>query len=103
MVVGTPDDEYGERVSAAIVLTDSASTSKSSDGEPALSITTLREDLRPHLPSYQLPTVLRVVKSIPKNATGKVMKKALRPVVFPPEGHAEVQRWERTRKDGTKL
>jgi malonyl-CoA/methylmalonyl-CoA synthetase len=88
MVIGVEDEEFGERVAAAIVLKD----------KTGLKLDDLRKDLRGSLPGYQMPTVLRVVNEIPKNATGKTMKKQLRPQMFPPEGHADIQRWQRPEK-----
>lgn len=85
MVVGIEDEEFGERVAAAIVLKD----------RDSLPLDDLRKDLRGSLPGYQMPTVLRIVKEIPKNATGKMMKKVLRPQIFPAEGHPDIQRWVR--------
>jgi malonyl-CoA/methylmalonyl-CoA synthetase len=86
MVVGVEDEEFGERVAAAIVPKPNKSK---------LKIEELRADLRESLPGYQMPTLLRIVSGIPKNSTGKVMKKALRSQIFPPEGHAEIQKWQR--------
>lgn len=45
-----------------------------------------------------LPILLRIVTEVPKNATGKVMKKNLVKEVFPPGGHRDVQRWKPKRK-----
>jgi hypothetical protein len=81
MVVGVPDEEFGQRVAAAIVLT-----------EGSLTIDTLRRDLRSRLTGYRMPTLLRVVNDLPKTASGKVMKKVLGPQLFP-QDHQEVQRW----------
>lgn len=83
MVCGVEDEEFGERVAAAVVL----------KGRDTLRIDELRKDLRDSLPGYQMPTLLRVVKEIPKNTMGKVMKKLIRPQLYPPEGHPDVQRW----------
>ena len=85
MVVGVPDEEFGDRVSAAIVLRD--------DIRKELSIDELRADLRSSLAGYKMPTLLRIVKEIRKNATGKVIKKVLVKELFPPDGHPDVQRW----------
>lgn len=91
MVCGVEDDEFGDRVAAAIVL----------NNRENLHIDDLRKDLRDSLPGYQMPTILRIVKEIPKNATGKVMKKQLRPQMFPPEGAPDIQRWIRPAKRAT--
>lgn len=85
MVVGVDDEEFGQRVAAAIVLRD--------DLRKDLTIEQLRSDLRSSLAGYKMPTLLRVVKEIRKNATGKVIKKVLVNELFPQEGHPDIQRW----------
>ena len=85
IVVGVEDEEFGQRVAAAIVLRD--------DLRQSLSLDDLRADLRESLAGYKMPTLLRVVKEIRKNATGKAIKKVLVKELFPPEGHPDVQRW----------
>ena len=90
MVVGVDDEEYGQRVAAAIVLRE--------DLRKELNIDQLRKDLRSSLAGYKMPTLLRIVKDIRKNATGKVVKKVLVNEVFPQEGHPDIQRWSSTKK-----
>lgn len=89
-MVGVPDDEFGQRVGAAVCLKDS------SRGRKGL-LERLRHDLRSKLAGYKLPTVLRVVQGeLPKSATGKVQKRILGPEYFP-VGYAasgEVEVWE---------
>jgi malonyl-CoA/methylmalonyl-CoA synthetase len=85
MVVGVEDEEFGQRVAAAVVLRN--------DLRATLSIDELRADLRTSLAGYKMPTVLRVVNELRKNATGKVIKKVLVKELFPTEGHQDVQRW----------
>jgi len=85
MVVGVEDEEFGQRVAAAIVLKE--------DGPQTLSIEKLRQDLRTLLAGYKMPTMLRVVKELKKNATGKVVKKVLIGEYFPKAGDASVQIW----------
>jgi malonyl-CoA/methylmalonyl-CoA synthetase len=63
-VVGIPDDEWGERVAAAIVP-------RSGDA-PALDA--LREWAASRLAKYKLPTRVRRVDDLPRNALGKVVK-----------------------------
>ncbi|KAL2867250.1 uncharacterized protein BJX67DRAFT_381264 [Aspergillus lucknowensis] len=92
MVVGVDDDEYGQRVAAAVTL---------KDHESGLSLDKLRHDLRDRLAGYKMPTVLRVVEGeIPKSGTGKVQKKILGPKYFGKEykWDPEVQVWERKAK-----
>jgi len=54
----------------------------------------LREDLRANLAGYKMPTMLRVVKELPKTASGKVPKKVIKPDLFPPNGHPDIQVWK---------
>jgi malonyl-CoA/methylmalonyl-CoA synthetase len=63
-VVGIPDDEWGERVAAAIV--------PRSDVGPALE--DLREWAADLLAKYKRPTRMRLVDDLPRNALGKVIK-----------------------------
>ncbi|PGG96863.1 hypothetical protein AJ79_09425 [Helicocarpus griseus UAMH5409] len=98
MVVGVDDEEFGQRLAAAIVL-DPASIQVNEGrvtGEQSLTLRELRGDLRTTLAGYKMPTVLRVVKEIPKSATGKVQKKNLSPKMFPAGGHPEVEVWKTT-------
>ena len=85
MVVGVEDEEFGQRVAAAVVLKE--------DGPQDLNIERLRQDLRSSLAGYKMPTILRVVNELKKNATGKVVKKVLLPEYFPKDGHPQVQKW----------
>ncbi|KAH8811031.1 hypothetical protein F5884DRAFT_897531 [Xylogone sp. PMI_703] len=84
MVVGVEDEEFGQRVAAAVVLKKQ---------RKSLSIDELRRDLRQSLTAYKMPTMLRVVEELPKSATGKVSKKNLAPQIFPLKGHDDVQSW----------
>ncbi len=100
MVVGVADDEFGQRVSAVVSLqTDNldAEWKKShSSPEYPLTLEALRRDLANRLAGYKRPTLLRVIEGeLLKTASGKVVKKALGPVYFPPNYDTipEVQSW----------
>ncbi|MCR8898356.1 AMP-binding protein [Gordonia sp. GONU] len=72
-VVGLPDDALGEKICAAVVL--------SHDHPPAqpLELATLRTFLADRgLASFKLPDVVRIVRSLPVTAVGKIDKKVLR-------------------------
>jgi malonyl-CoA/methylmalonyl-CoA synthetase len=97
MVVGIDDDEFGQRVAAAITLLDGDMNTGS------LTLERLRTDLRGTLAGYKMPTLLRVVPELPKTVTGKVMKKVLRPQMFPAEGHPDVQVWKKAGFDAPRL
>ncbi|KAI4681730.1 uncharacterized protein J4E84_007325 [Alternaria hordeiaustralica] len=101
MVVGVPDEEYGQRVAALVSLQNeemSAPFSASSDGSQyVLTIKDLRRDLRERLAGYKLPTLLRIADGeFPKTVTGKVQKKVLGPRFFPADYHRRpgVQEWD---------
>ena len=67
VVVGTPDDQWGQVVSAAIVPGPGASA----PGSAAPTVTGLREQLRGILPSHALPRRLLVLPAIPVRGPGK--------------------------------
>jgi malonyl-CoA/methylmalonyl-CoA synthetase len=66
-VIGVPDEEWGERVAAAIVL---------NEGD-ALDLTTLRLWAKELLATYKIPSRLLLLDALPRNAMGKVTKPAL--------------------------
>ena len=67
-VIGAPHERWGETPAAVAVLAPGAS----------LTLEELREWGTARLARYKLPTVLHVVDALPRNASGKVMKTALR-------------------------
>lgn len=92
--MGVEDEEFGQRVAATVSLKRDTNLPNSH-----LSIKRLRQDLRSKMTGYKMPTVLRVVQGeLPKSGTGKVQKKILGPLFFPPNYGAldEVQIWSNT-------
>jgi len=77
-VVGVSDPEWGQRVAAAVVL---------SDGE-ALDLPSLRNWAKDLLASYKLPSRLLLMDALPRNATGKVKKSAVT-ALFQPTGNRD--------------
>jgi fatty-acyl-CoA synthase len=65
-VIATPDERFGERPLAAVVLDSPASAEE------------LREHLRPHVASFWLPERFAFLDSLPKTSVGKFDKRALR-------------------------
>ncbi len=63
-VVGVPDAEWGERVSACVVLAEGVS----------LSLDDLRSWAKDYLAAYKIPRALCTVNGLPRNAMGKVQK-----------------------------
>lgn len=66
-VVGLPDEEWGQRVTAAII--------PKADVRPALD--DIRVFCKPLLAAYKIPTIVRLCTAFPRNALGKVQKKLL--------------------------
>jgi long-chain acyl-CoA synthetase len=67
-VVGMPDDVHGEVVKAFVVPRDGA----------ALDASQVIAHCRDNLSAYKVPKHVEIVASIPKGATGKILKKDLR-------------------------
>jgi malonyl-CoA/methylmalonyl-CoA synthetase len=67
-VVGVPDEEWGERVAAAVVPASA----------PGPTLEALRTWAAPRLATYKLPTRLRLLDELPRNAMGKVVKTRVR-------------------------
>lgn len=65
-VIGVPDEKWGESVKAVVAL----------DGE--VSDKDLIAWAREHLAAYKCPKTVDVVDALPRNPTGKIMKKDLR-------------------------
>jgi O-succinylbenzoic acid--CoA ligase len=63
---GVPDDEWGERLEAAVVLHDPAAT-------PEL----IERDLRQSLPDFKVPKRWHILAALPLGPTGKVDRVAL--------------------------
>jgi len=80
-VIGVPSARWGETVMAVVVAASSSdgSADGSSDGSPhGLSETDVIEFARVRLAGYKRPTVVEFVDALPRNASGKVLKTALR-------------------------
>ncbi|XP_022080441.1 acyl-CoA synthetase family member 3, mitochondrial-like isoform X2 [Acanthaster planci] len=73
-VVGLPDVTWGQRVAAIVALQGGPET--------GLTLQELRAWAKDHMAPYTIPTELRVVDAIPRNAMGKVNKKQLLADVF---------------------
>jgi O-succinylbenzoic acid--CoA ligase len=72
-VSGVPDEEWGQRVAAAVVSTAGVT--------PAL----LEQHCRAHLAGYKVPRRWKVVPGLPRNAGGKVDRVALRNLLQKPD------------------
>jgi O-succinylbenzoic acid--CoA ligase len=67
-VIGIDSEEWGQIVSAAIVL---------KEGE-ALSEKKLRDFLRDKLPSFKIPKKIKFVNQLPKSGLGKILRKEVK-------------------------
>ncbi|MEH6822200.1 MAG: AMP-binding protein, partial [Dietzia psychralcaliphila] len=75
-VIGRPDDRWGEVPVAVVALHDSP-------GTPDLTLDELLVWLGDHLARFKHPKDLVVVDALPRNASGKVVKVALRKTYSP--------------------
>ncbi len=73
-VIGVPDDQWGERPKAYVILRPDCS------GEPAELIAHVRSKIA----HYKAPREVELVASLPKTSTGKVQKFALREAAWGP-------------------
>ena len=61
LVVDTPDDRYGSKVTAVVTLR----------GDTNLTLASLQEEARQHVAGYKVPRELHVVDEIPRTPSGK--------------------------------
>ncbi len=66
-VIGVDDEEFGQRLKAFVVL---ASQAEVSDDE-------LKEHVKANLASYKAPREIEFMDELPRNATGKILKREL--------------------------
>ena len=76
-MVARPDPRWGERPVAVVVLKPGAS----------LDLAALQAHCRTRLAGFKLPKELHLVDALPRNPSGKVLKRVLRDG-FPPQGQA---------------
>jgi acyl-coenzyme A synthetase/AMP-(fatty) acid ligase len=65
-----PDEEFGQRLAAFVVLKPDASTGQQE----------LKPYVREHLARYKVPREITVVDELPRTATGKLQRGKLVPV-----------------------
>ena len=83
-VVGAPSDDFGQAITAIVVLRGVSTGGKATaPAATAQALALLRAHGRGKLAPYKLPTAALVVDAIPKNAMGKVNKKELLARFFP--------------------
>ncbi|KAL8755563.1 MAG: hypothetical protein Q9184_004770 [Pyrenodesmia sp. 2 TL-2023] len=79
-VLGVSSDQWGQKVAAIVVL--DPDHKQSGRGGKAWGVMDMRRALKDRLANYKIPQELKVLESIPKNAMGKVNKKALVKEIF---------------------
>ena len=67
-VVGTPDEALGERVKAVLEISSSGNLTKEE----------IKEYLSDKIADYKIPETIEIVEQLPRNPTGKILKKELR-------------------------
>jgi O-succinylbenzoic acid--CoA ligase len=68
-VVGVPDDEWGERVTALVVPADASAV---------IGLATLRDAVRRELPAHCAPRSVTMVPELPRSSLGKLLRDELR-------------------------
>ena len=69
-VIGVPDDKWGEAVKAVVVLKPAAR----GNTEPGAIVAWAREKMA----AYKAPREVRLTRALPRNATGKLLRRTLR-------------------------
>ena len=73
-VIGLPDEQWGERVHAVVVL----------QPEQTVSLEEIQAIAREHIAGYKVPRSLSFVDQLPMSAQGKVLKRDLRQREYEP-------------------
>jgi fatty-acyl-CoA synthase len=66
-VIGVPDDQFGQRLRAYVALTDGATLTEEQ----------IKDHVRSNLARYKVPREVVFLDELPRNATGKVLKRDL--------------------------
>ncbi len=66
-VIGVEDDEFGQRLKAFVVVNEGAAVSEED----------LKAHVKEHLAGYKAPREVEFVDELPRNATGKILKREL--------------------------
>lgn len=71
-VIGVDDDAYGQRLAAFVVLADSSTSPDD-----------LKQHVRDSLANYKVPRQITVLDELPRNNTGKVLRRELQALAHP--------------------
>jgi acyl-CoA synthetase (AMP-forming)/AMP-acid ligase II len=78
-VIGVDDETYGQRLVAFVVLADGA----------AASTDDLKQHVRDNLANYKVPREITVLDEMPRNNTGKVLRRELQALAEPEAGRGQ--------------
>ncbi len=68
-VIGAPDPDFGEAVHAYVVLKEPMDT------------TALQAYCAEHIVKYKVPKVIEIIDELPKNTTGKILRRSLKEII----------------------
>ena len=66
-VLGVPDDEFGQRLKAFVVLREGAAADEQA----------LKDHVKANLARYKVPREIVLLDALPRNPTGKILKRVL--------------------------
>lgn len=66
-VIGLPDPDFGEAVHAYVVLKDTS-----------IAVEELKQYCAEHIAKYKVPKVIEIIDELPKNTTGKILRRSLK-------------------------
>ena len=75
-VVGIPDDKWGETVKGFVILNE----------ESTISETEIIESTKEKIASYKCPTSINFISEMPRNPSGKILRRELRAPYWDKEG-----------------
>ena len=67
VVIGYPDDRFGQALKAFVILKPNGTADPDA----------LRQFVRDRLARYKVPRIVEIVDDLPRNATGKVLRRSL--------------------------
>ncbi len=68
-VIGVDDEQFGQRLAAFVVLTG--------DGGAGVTADELKQYVRENLANYKVPREITVLDELPRNSTGKIVRRDL--------------------------
>ena len=77
-MIGVPDEHWGERVHAVVVLHQ--------DHTPIPTPTELRDFCRDHIAGYKCPRTVSFTDALPVSGAGKILKRELRGLYWDGDG-----------------